>query len=53
MTKALFKSYDQGDVLLFPTSFEDEIPQNSPVRLINQTVDKLDISSVLDTYSEG
>jgi transposase len=53
MAKALFKSYNQGGVLMFPASFEDEIPQNSPVRLISQIVDKLDISSVLDTYSGG
>lgn len=53
MAKALFKSYNQGQVSLFPASLDEKIPQNSPVRVINQIVDNLDIAKVLDTYKGG
>ncbi|MDR1198125.1 MAG: IS1182 family transposase [Prevotellaceae bacterium] len=53
MSKALFKSYDQGETLLFPVSLDDKISQDSPVRLISKIVDKLDITAVLDTYIGG
>ena len=53
MRKAAFKSYNQGQITLFPTSLDEKIPQNSPVRLINQIVDNLDITKVIDTYKGG
>jgi transposase len=53
MSKALFKSYNQGEVLLFPVTLGDKIPQDSPVRLISKIVDELDITSVLETYTGG
>jgi transposase len=53
MRKAAFKSYNQGQITLFPTSLDEKIPQNSPVRLINQIVDNLDITKVFDTYKGG
>jgi transposase len=31
----------------------DKIPQDAPVRLVSQIVDKLDISKVIDTYKGG
>ncbi len=53
MAKALFKSYSQGQVSLFPISLDEKIPQDSPVRLVNKIVDSLDISKIIDTYKGG
>ena len=43
MSRAIFKQYSQGQNLLFPPSFDDKIPSDSPVRIVNQIVDPLDI----------
>ena len=53
MAKVVFKSYNQGQVSLFPSSLEEKVPQDSPARLINQIVDNLDLSKVLKTYKGG
>ncbi len=53
MAKAIFKSYNQGQISLFPASLDEKIPQNSPVRTINQIVDNLNITKVFDTYKGG
>ena len=53
MTKVVFKSYNQGQGCLFPMRLEDKIPEDAPVRLVNQIVDQLDISHVISTYKGG
>jgi tetratricopeptide (TPR) repeat protein len=53
MSKKSFKPYSQAQGCLFPMYLEDRIPQDSPVRLINQIIDNLDISKVIDTYKGG
>jgi len=53
MSKKVFKSYDQSQIILFPSSLDEKIPEGSPVRLINQIVDNLDITEVIDTYKGG
>ena len=53
MSRAIFKQYSQGQGLLFPPSFDDKIPSDSPVRIVNQIVDQLDISCVIDSYKGG
>lgn len=53
MAKAIFKSYNKGQVSLFPASLDEKIPQNSPARVINQIVDNLNISKLLLTYKGG
>jgi transposase len=53
MARATFKAYDQGQGCLFPMRLEDKIPENAPVRLVNQIVDQLDISQVINTYKGG
>ena len=53
MAKPIFKSYNQGQISLFPASLDEKIPQDSPVRTINQIVDNLDITNVFDTYKGG
>jgi transposase len=51
--KPVFKAYNQGQATLFPVSLESKISQDSPVRLVNQVVDNLDVSKVIDSYKGG
>ena len=53
MTKLVFKSYTQGQSVLFPASLDEKLSPDSPARLINHIVDNLDISRVIDTYKFG
>jgi transposase len=53
MAKPIFKSYNQGEILMFPTSLDEKVPADSPVRLINQIVDNLDLTDVINTYKGG
>ena len=53
MSKPKFKSYNQGQVTLFPPSLDEKVAENSPARIINQIVDSLDLSKVFDTYKGG
>jgi transposase len=53
MSKAVFKSYNQGQISLFPASLEEKVPEDSPTRLINRIVDSPDIVKVIDTYKGG
>ncbi len=48
-----FKEYNQGEILLFPSRLDENIPEASPVRLISQIVDQLDITPILATYEGG
>ncbi|MDR0981944.1 MAG: IS1182 family transposase [Culturomica sp.] len=53
MSKPIFKENNQGQSCLFPISLEEKIAANSPVRLVNQIVDNLNISKIIDTYCGG
>jgi transposase len=53
MPKKSFKAYNQGQGSLFPVHIETLIPADSPARLVNQIVDNLDITKVIDTYKGG
>ena len=53
MSRAVFKSNEQGQILLFPASLDEKVPQDSPARLVNQIVDNLDIAQIIDTYKGG
>ncbi|MDR2119258.1 MAG: transposase, partial [Tannerella sp.] len=53
MAKPVFKSYSQGQTVLFPASLDEKLPEDSPARLIHHVVDSLDISRVTDTYRGG
>lgn len=39
--------------MLFPCRLDEQISSESPVRLINQVVDQLDITPVMETYEGG
>lgn len=47
-----FKDYTT-DQLQLPLSFEDFIPENHLVRVVNTIVDSLDLSSLYGRYKEG
>jgi len=53
MAKIAFKNYSQGQITLFPASLDEKIASEAPVRLVNQIVDNLDISKIIDTYKGG
>jgi transposase len=53
MSKPVFKSSFQGQISLFPARLDQNISEDSPVRLINQIVDKLDITDIEKTYAGG
>lgn len=53
MTKKSFKAYNQGQTCLFPQSLDEKLSADSPARLVNQIVDNLDITAVIDTYNGG
>lgn len=48
-----FKSDNQNQVLLFPSRLDENIPSVHPVRIVNEIVDKLDISDLLGEYKGG
>lgn len=48
-----FKPDNQNQVLLFPGRLDENIPAVHPVRIVNEIVDKLDISDILSEYKGG
>ncbi len=48
-----FKQYNQGQVELFPQRLDDYIGENDPVRLVNQVVDELDLTTLIQSYKGG
>lgn len=50
---AVFKDISGVQPVLFPENIFDKIPQNHPVRIVNQVVDELDISSIISQYKGG
>jgi transposase len=53
MKRAVFKQTYQNQPALFPFEIERLIPSTHPVRFINTIVDKLDLTSVINTYKGG
>jgi len=52
-SKAPFKEYNQQQIQLLPPSLEELIPTNHLVRVVNQVVERLDISSIINQYEGG
>ncbi|SFW71082.1 hypothetical protein SAMN02927921_03538, partial [Sinomicrobium oceani] len=48
--KVTWKIYDQGQLSLLPPSYDDLVPQNHPVRIVNTILDSVDLSSLEKTY---
>ncbi|MEZ4787254.1 MAG: IS1182 family transposase [Flavobacterium haoranii] len=53
MAKIVFKNQTGNSPELFPINIFDRIPQNHPVHLIEQVVNQLDISEILNKYKGG
>ena len=53
MTKVLFKALPATSPSLFPEDIFSRIPLNHPVRLVNEVVDGLDLSSIISQYKGG
>jgi transposase len=46
----IFKRYQQHQVILLPPSLEDMIPEKHLVRVVNETIEKLDLKPLYATY---
>ena len=51
--KVVFKRYDQKQQMLLPPSYEDLVPENHPVRVVNEVIDRIDISGLEASYKGG
>jgi hypothetical protein len=53
MKKVVFKELPNNQPQLFPENLLHPIPENHPVRLVDEVVELLDISSILRKYKGG
>jgi len=53
MLKPVFKAYNQQQAFLLPPSLDDLIVSNHPVRVVNDVINKVDISPLLSRYKGG
>ena len=53
MARVVFKSTHQNQTSMFPYDFENFVDKDHPVRIINQIVEKLELSDVFFTYKGG
>ena len=44
--KVVFKTYNQDQLSLLPASYDDLVPKNHPVRIVNTIIDHVDISAL-------
>lgn len=51
--KVAFKDYNQKQMVLFPESLEDYIPDNHQARIVNHIVDRLNINKLMEEYKGG
>ena len=48
--KAMFKIYDQNRLKLIPPSFDELIPVNHPVRVVNDIIDHINLEALEKSY---
>ena len=51
--KVVFKTYTQDQLSLLPPSYDDLVPKNHPVRIVNTIIDHVDISKLEESYKGG
>jgi len=51
--KVVFKPYVQNQPSLLPPSYEDLVPANHPVRVVNEIIERIDLSELERTYKGG
>lgn len=49
----VFKEYNQSQRMLLPPSLEEMIPGNHLVRVVNRTIDQMNIEPLIETYKGG
>ena len=49
----VWKINNQSQLSLLTPSYDDLIPSNHPVRLVNAILDRIDVSSIEKTYKGG
>jgi len=52
-SKPVFKPYEQNQMMLLPPSLEELIEEKHMVRIVNETIDKLNPGPLLETYKGG
>ncbi len=52
-SKAPFKEYNQQQIQLLPPRLEELVPKNHLVRIVNQVVEQMDLSSIINQYEGG
>lgn len=52
-SKAVFKEYNQQQIQLLPPSLEELVSKNHLVRIVNQVVERIDMSSIINQYEGG
>jgi transposase len=51
--KPVFKPYAMEQMLLMPRSYEEMIPEDHLVRVVNQAMERIDLESLLSGYAGG
>ena len=51
--KAIFKTYDQSQMMVLPPSLGELIDQDHLVRVIDRSIDEMDLSMLYDSYKGG
>jgi transposase len=51
-SKLHFREYTPNQLILFPQRIDENISEHDPVRLVNNVVDKLDLSGLKKLYKE-
>ncbi|QQS39717.1 MAG: IS1182 family transposase [Acidobacteriota bacterium] len=49
----VFRKYDQNQPMLLPPSYDELIPENHPVRVVNEVIERIDISGIERGYKGG
>ena len=52
MGKIHYKSYSQGEISLFPPTFDEMVPADSPVRVVSKMVEKLNLQRFDKLYKQ-
>jgi len=51
--KVVFKSYSQGQSLLFPPSLDELLSSDHPVRVVSSIIDQVNLKPLLSSYQGG
>lgn len=53
MKKVVYKRYVQDQPMLLPPSYEELVPENHPVRVVNEVIERVDITTLERSYKGG